>query len=96
MALLRGLEHDVPGSYLDVTRVPHHRTSTRKEIDFVGPHFGGDAFESKGVDGRWRSEAQTLQASPWRGIVATRTELNLDDPQVVAVPTAVLAWLVDV
>lgn len=96
MALLRGLEHDVPGSYTDFARVLHHRTSTRKEIDFVGPDFGGAALESKYVDGRWRSEAQTLQASPWRGIVATRTELNLDDQQVVAVPTALLAWLVDV
>lgn len=96
MALLRGLEHDLPGSYMDFSRVLHHRTATRKEIDFVGPDFGGAAIESKYVDGRWRRDAQTLQASPWRGIVATRTELNLDDPQVVAVPTALLAWFVDV
>lgn len=96
VALLRGLEHDQPGSYMDFGRVLHHRTATRKEIDFVGPDFGGVAIESKYVDGRWRSEAQTLQASRWRGIVATRTELNLDDPQVIAVPTALLAWLVDV
>jgi uncharacterized protein len=96
MALLRGLEHDMPGSYTDFARVLHHRTATRKEIDFVGPDFGGAALESKYVDGRWRREAQTLQASSWRGIVATRSELNLDDPQVVAIPTALLAWLVDV
>ncbi len=96
IALLRGLEHDEPGRYMDFDRVLHHRTASRKEIDFVGPDFGGVAIESKYVDGRWRSDAQTLLASPWHGIIATRTELNLDDPRVQAVPTALLAWLVDV
>ena len=96
MALLRGLEHDEPGSYTDFARVLHHRTPTRKEIDFVGPDFGGVAIESKYVDGRWRREAQTLQATAWRGIIATRSELDLADRQVAAVPTALLAWLVDV
>lgn len=56
----------------------------------------GAALESKYVDGRWKRQAQTLRSSPWRGIVATRTELNLDDDEVLAVPAALLAWLVDV
>ena len=67
----------------------------RKEIDFVGPDLGGWAIESKYVDGRWRRDAQTLSASEWRGIVATRSELNLDDPEVAAIPVAMLAWLLD-
>lgn len=96
VALLRAFEHDTPGSYVDFDRVLHHRTATRKEIDFVGPGFGGAALESKYVDGRWRGEAQTLHASRWRGIVATRTELNLDNPEVIAVPASLLAWLIDV
>lgn len=96
VALLRGLEHDEPGRYMDFDRVLHHRTASRTEIDFVGPDFGNIAIESKYVDGRWRGEAQTLLASPWQGIIATRTELNLEDPAVQAVPTALLAWLVDV
>lgn len=95
MALLRGLEADEPGSYVDFGRVLYHRTPTRTEIDFVGPSFAGLAFESKYIDGRWRGEARTLQASPWRGVIATRSELNLDDPAVAALPTAMLAWLID-
>ena len=74
----------------------HHRSNTRREIDFVGPAFGGIAIESKFVDGRWQRDAQTLAASGWRGIVATRSELDLTGSRdVVAVPTAMLAWLVD-
>ena len=95
MALLRSFERDRPGSFVEFDRVLYHRTRTRKEIDFVGPDFGGVAIESKYVDGRWRRDAQTLSASRWRGILATRTELNLEDAAVVAVPVAMLAWLVD-
>lgn len=95
MALVRGLEAHEPGSYVDFDRVLHHRTATRREIDFVGRDFGGVAIESKYVDGRWRGEARTLTASPWRGLVVTRTELNLADEDFMAIPAALLAWLVD-
>ena len=62
----------------------------------MGPNFGGLAIESKFVDGRWKRDAQTLAASGWRGVVATRSELDLSDPKgVLAIPTAMLAWLVD-
>ena len=79
MALLRSFERDHPGSYMKFDRVLHHRTRTRKEIDFVGPGLVGIAIESKYVDGRRQRDAQILVASGWRGIVATRSELNLDD-----------------
>ena len=96
MALLRCFERERPGSLMDYAEVLHHRSNTRREIDFVGPSFGGVAIESKFVDGRWKRDAQTLLASGWRGIVATRTELDLSDPSgVAAIPTAMLAWLVD-
>ena len=95
MALLRASEKAEPGAYVEFERVLHHRTRTRKEIDFVGPGFGGVGIESKYVDGRWRRDALTLRASPWRGIVATRSELDLADPEVAAVPAALLAWLID-
>lgn len=95
MALWRSLERERPGSYVESDRVLFHRTRTRREIDFVGPGFGGCAIESKYVDGRWRRDAQTLQASCWRGFLATRTELNLDDPEVAAIPASMLAWLID-
>ena len=95
MALWRSVERERPGSYVESDRVLFHRTRTRREIDFVGPEFGGCAIESKYVDGRWKRYAQTLQASCWRGILATRSELNLDDPEVAAIPAAMLAWLLD-
>lgn len=95
MSLLRHIEARHPGRYLDGDRVMHHRTATRKEVDFVSPDLGDLAIESKYVDGRWRAEAATLRASRWRGIVATRSVLDLDDADVMAIPTAMLAWLVD-
>ena len=95
MALLRAEERARPGALVDFAAVLHHRSNTRREIDFVGPAFGELAIESKFVDGRWRRDAQTLAASPWRGVVVTRSELDLRDDDVVAVPAALLAWLVD-
>ena len=96
MALLRSCEYTRPGSYLDFADVLHHRSNTRREIDFVGPNFGGIAIESKFVDGRWKRDAQTLAASKWHGIVATRSELELSASRNArAIPAALLAWLVD-
>lgn len=100
MALLRssfryghGIGH---ANYADFDRVLYFRSATNAEIDFAGPDFGGLAIESKYSDGRWRRSAgRTLTASPWRGLVATRTETDLDEPQTVAMPTAILAWLID-
>ena len=95
MALLRASERASPGAHVEFDRVLHHRTRSRNEIDFVGPGFGGVGVESKYVDGSWRRDALTLKASPWHGIVATRSELDLADPEVAAVPVALLAWLID-
>ena len=96
VALLRSCERVRPGSYLDFADVLHHRSNTRREIDFVGPNFGGIAIESKFVDGRWMRDAQTLAASQWRGIVATRSELDVSESNnTIAIPAAMLAWLVD-
>lgn len=95
MALLRATERAAPGTFVGFDRVLHHRTATRKEIDFVGPDFGGIAFESKYVDGGWRRDALTLKASRWRGILATRSDTDLSNPDVSAVPAGMLAWLLD-
>ena len=95
LALLRNLERAAPGGHLGFDRVLHHRSRTGSEIDFVGPDFGNLAIESKYVDGRWLGSAKTLRASRRQGIIATRTELNLDHPDVSAVPTAMLAWVLD-
>lgn len=95
MALLRGLERDGSGSYLDFDQVLHHRSKSGSEIDFVGAGFGGCAIESKYVDARWKRATRTLADSPWRGVVATRSVLDLDDPDLLAIPAALLAWLID-
>ena len=95
MALMRGLERDEPGSYLEFDRVLHHRTKSGTEIDFVGAALCGCAIESKYVDARWKRATRTLRDSPWRGIVATRSVLDLEDPNLLAIPTALLAWLID-
>ena len=95
MSLVRSFAREDPGGYLNFDSVLYHRTPTRKEIDFVGPAFGGCAIESKYVDGdRWRRGARTMRASRWRGIMATRSALDLDDPELIAIPTAVLVWLI--
>ena len=95
MALLRSIESRFPGSYLDFDRVLYHRSPSRTEIDFVGPDLGKVAIESKYVDGRWRTPARTIRASRWRGIVATRMVLDLESPELMAIPTSMLAWLLD-
>lgn len=70
-----------PGAHLSFDRVPHHRTRTREEIGFVGPGPGGVCIESEHVDGSWRRDALTLRAPRWRGMVATRLELDLANPE---------------
>ena len=95
MALLRNLETHDPGGNLDFDKVLHHRSPTKAEIDFVGPDLGEVAIESRYVDHGWRRPARTIRASRWRGIVATRTVLDVDDPDLMEIPTALLAWLLD-
>ena len=95
MALLRALEREEPGTYLEFDRVLHHRTKSGTEIDFVSAALGGCAIESKYVDTRWKQATRTLTDSPWSGIVATRSVLDLEDPNLLAVPAALLAWLID-
>ena len=97
LALLRSQERENPGSFIHCESVLHHRTKANREIDFVGPHFGGIAIESKYVDdGPWRNaEGRTLKASPWSGVLATRNLQDLRKSDALAVPAAMIAWLLD-
>ena len=95
MTLLRSFARRDPAGYLDFDSVLYHRTRSRSEIDFVGPGFGPVAIESKYVDGdRWRRGARTLRASRWRGIMASRGALDLEDSDLLVAPTGLLAWLI--
>ena len=92
MELLRAVE--VPAaSSSEYTQVMHRRSNTR-EVDFVGPAFAGQGFESKFVDEKWRRESQTVQAQFGRGVLATRTAYDLRR-DVWAVPACLLAYLLN-
>lgn len=74
----------------------HERTPSRKEIDFVGERLGGVALEGKYTEGAWRSEAATVNASRWAGILVTRNVLDVDDTASAwAVPAGILAYVLD-
>jgi predicted AAA+ superfamily ATPase len=75
----------------------YYRTTTRQEIDFVGPRLGGAALEAKYVDGNhWRGEAMTVSASAYRGLMVTRSIMDLGEAdETWAVPACLLAVLLD-
>ena len=82
--------------WIDDERIFYVRTPTRKEIDFVSADFGGAAIEGKYTEGgRWRSEAATVNASPWDGVLVTRNVLDVDGDDAWAVPAGILACLID-
>jgi uncharacterized protein len=96
MLLLRAAGGAGPEALIEADTVMYERTSSDAEIDFVGPGLGG-AFEGKYVDGPWRRAAQTIRAGHERGVMVTRTVLDLDERQgstrVWAVPAGIVAWL---
>ncbi len=95
VAIRRRTLADLPRTNVDETLF-YVRTATRKEIDFVSARLAGVAIEGKYTEGgRWLREAQTVNASAWSGIMATRNVLDTTKPDAWAVPAAVLAYLID-
>ena len=76
----------------------HVRTPARKEIDLVSADLGDVAIEGKYTDrGSWRSEAATVNASEWDGILVTKNVLDMADADTAwAVPAGILAYFLDV
>ena len=74
------------------------RTPARKEIDLVSADLGDVAIEGKYTDrGSWRSEAATVNASEWDGILVTKNVLDMADADTAwAVPAGILAYFLDV
>ena len=83
-------------SWTGEDRLFYWRTATRKEIDFVSDDLGGAAIEGKYTEERWRQESATVNASEWRGVLATRNMLDAESrDKAWAVPAALLAFLID-
>lgn len=92
LALLRNLgrrDHVHPVAH---DRMLFYRSRTNAEIDFVSPEFKTLAFESKYVDANWGRELQTIKASGWYGILATRSGIDRG-PTAWALPSPVVALL---
>lgn len=92
LSLLRAVNAGEAASLAEFDAVLHHRTAAGAEIDFVGSALGGVAVESKYVDDRWGRELRTIAASPWFGVVASRSGVDWRDDGWV-VPAPVLALL---
>lgn len=93
--LLRATGTGSAAALLEGGGVMYERTSSESEIDFAGPELEG-AFEGKYVDGPWRRAAQTMRSRYERGVMVTRTVLDLDDRgerRIWAVPAGIVAWL---
>jgi hypothetical protein len=48
------------GTWTDFDALMHYRSTTRSEIDFVGPWLARVPFEMKYTDGAWRRETLEL------------------------------------
>ncbi len=76
LSLLRNVGAEDAISLADFDSLLYYRSASDAEIDFVGPALGTIAIESKYVDDRWSRALQTIHASPWFGIVASRSGLE--------------------
>ena len=97
MAVRRSVLRDRPKAGND-DFLFYTRTPARKEIDFVSNELGNVALEGKYTDrGSWRSEAATVNASDWDGILVTKNILDLARAdEAWAVPAGILAYFLDV
>jgi predicted AAA+ superfamily ATPase len=95
MALRRRMTAD-RGSAMSDEFLFYVRTPTRKEIDFVSEYLVGTAIEGKYCeDGGWNSEAATVNASEWNGILVTRNVLDTSSQDAWAIPAGLLCYLLD-
>jgi predicted AAA+ superfamily ATPase len=95
LMLTRAASHARPATLIEADRVMYERTQTDSEIDFVGPELGVP-FECKYTDASWRREAQTMRSRYGKGVMVTKTSLEVDENEAVwAVPAGIFAWLLD-
>ena len=93
--MTRAVSRARPATLIEADRVMYERTATDSEIDFVGPELGVP-FECKYTDASWRREAQTMHSRYGKGVMVTKTPLEVDENEAVwAVPAGIFAWLLD-
>ena len=99
MTLARAIESLDEGRWLSDDSVGYARTESNNEIDFApvrvpldGAHSTTVPIEGKWVDAGWRAEARVIDGKYGRGIMATKSVLDLDG-DVWAVPAPMVALL---
>ena len=97
VALARAIDGLEPGRWIGGDTIGYQRTGSGKEVDLAPVSVATTAgpavsvpIESKWVDHGWRREALTMGAKYGRGILATKTVLDLDQPTW-AVPAPLVA-----
>lgn len=97
VTLARAIDSRDEGRWAHGDTIGYARTSNDREIDLAPvaiPAQSGSAMttplESKWVDNGWKSEARTITGKYNRGIITTKTILDLDGP-VWAVPAPLIA-----
>lgn len=98
-AMARALDNLEPGRWIAEDTIGYVRTSSGQEVDLAPvpvPSSAGTLttvpVESKWVDRCWRSEARVVEGKYARGILATKTLLDLTHPTW-AIPAPLVALL---
>jgi hypothetical protein len=99
ITLARAIEALDEGRWLSDDSVGYARTESNNEVDFApvrvplaGAHATTVPIESKWVDTGWRGEARVIDGKYGRGIMATKSVLDLEG-DVWAVPAPLVALL---
>jgi predicted AAA+ superfamily ATPase len=92
LALQRHIDRQMPGTFARCDEILYYRSKTGAEIDFVGRRLQPVVVESKYVDDKWGRELQTIKASGWHGVIASRSGVDVG-PTATVMPSPVLAIL---
>lgn len=97
--LARAIDHIDGGRLIANDTIGYARTGAGNEVDLLPVPVTGPAgptrtvpLEGKWVDGRWRSDARTIEGEYGQGILATKSILSTDHPTW-AIPAPLLALL---
>jgi len=101
VGLARCLDDITEGRWVDGDTIGYSRCGSGGEVDFAPVHVGLSSgvgwttpIESKWVDTSWRSQARSITARYGRGIVATKSVLDVTGP-VWAAPAPLVALLLN-